>query len=114
MNCPLCEQKMDLYTKAHKNMPFVDNKFYDRLCFTCYSAPKILEQKYKEDGSIEEEIKLPYSSENLHTEEELFYMGASDTRKYAKKCLEAIRASCSKLKKDKKPKNRPSASWNMP
>ena len=27
--CGLCSQKLTVYTKSHKNIPFVDNKLYD-------------------------------------------------------------------------------------
>ena len=39
--CPICDQPMDIEVTSHKNSPFVDNKTYSTMCFTCYFAPKM-------------------------------------------------------------------------
>lgn len=112
-NCPVCGQKMDVYTTAHKNHPFVNDKIYPALCFTCYFVPKTEDQKYSPDGSISENTDLPYSHKNLHTAKELHDMGASETLSQAKKCVQAVAEACRGVKEGKKPKTRPKASWNV-
>lgn len=112
--CSLCGQKTDVYTRAHKTSPFVDNQTYETLCFTCYFVPKTLEQKYNPQGFVIEEKELPYSADNLSTPQELYRDGASDTLKQAKISVEAVRTACIKLKKPpKNPILRPKASWNI-
>ena len=104
---------MDLYTTVHKNYPFVDDKMYPALCFTCYFVPKTEDQKYGSDGTVVEDFELPYSPKNLHTAKELHQMGASDTLSQAKKCVHAVTEACKGTREGKKPKARPKASWNV-
>lgn len=111
--CSVCGQKTDIYTTAHKNNPFVDNKIYPIVCFTCYFVPKIQEQKYDSEGLVLEETELPYCCDNLSTANELRAQGACDSIKYAKNCVEAVSKACRSAKKDKKPKTRPKAAWNI-
>lgn len=110
--CSLCKQKTEIYTRCHKAIPFVDNKTYPEICFTCFFVPKLLEQKYDKSGSVSEEINLPYSCENLYNAKELFDQGASDSLKYAKICVTAVQSACAKCK-SKKPKTRPKPDWNI-
>ncbi len=102
---------MDVFTSSYKNSPFVDNKTYASLCFTCCLVPKTLEQTYKPDGSISEEKHLDFSCENLHTAKELYEQGSADTLKYAKRCVEAVINSCKGSKKTAK--SRIKSSWNI-
>jgi len=111
--CDICEQKTDIYTTAHKNMPFIDGKMYSLVCFTCYFVPKVLEQKYDKDQLIIEEIVLPYCCDNTHTAKELCEQGSAETIKKAKICLDAVKKVCSKMNKIKKIIHRPIASWNV-
>jgi hypothetical protein len=111
-NCRVCGQKMDIYTKVHKNSPFVDGKNYDEICFTCYFVPKVSEQIYNPDGTLLEERPLPYSCANLNAPEELFARGSSHSLKEARTCVEAVTKLCSGKKKEQKSK--PAASWNIP
>lgn len=105
--CPICFQKIDLCVTSHKNKPFIDNKLYPKICFTCFHVPKIFEQKYDERGYIKEEICLDYSHENLHKPEDLVYSGSADSLEHAKRCVKAVKnlhiEKCSK-KDDKKTK----------
>lgn len=112
-NCSVCGQKADIYTTSHKNHPFVDNRNYPVVCFTCYFVPKVLEQRYKQDGSVLDETELEYGCRNLHTPKELYESGASDTLKQAKISVEAIRNLCKRAKTLKKPNIRPMAVWNI-
>jgi hypothetical protein len=112
-SCPVCSQKMDIFTTAHKNAPFVDNRTYPAMCFTCYFVPKTHEQRYGRDGSVSEDIELEYSPKNLHTPKELHDSGASETIKQAKLSVAAVEALCRGVRPPKKPIKRPSASWNM-
>lgn len=89
--CPICNQHMDLCVTSHKNKPFVDNKNYSKMCFTCYSTPKILQQKYNENGYIIEQVDLPYDKKNLHTPEELLHEGSADSLEQAKKCVRSVK-----------------------
>lgn len=89
--CPICNQKMDMCVTSHKNKPFVDNKLYPKMCFTCYSVPKIIDQKYDEKGYIIEENILEYSHKNLHKSEEIFHQGSADTLEQAKKCVRSVK-----------------------
>lgn len=113
VKCPMCGQKMDMYTTVHKNVPFVDNKTYARLCFTCYFVPTVLEQKYDKNGNVSEELEVPYSFKNLSSPKDLYESGAADTLKQAKICVEAVKNACLKAKEDKKPRSRPKADWNI-
>lgn len=90
-SCPICFQKMDLCVTSHKNKPFIDNKLYPKMCFTCYSVPKIYDQKYDEKGYIKEEIALDYSHRNLNTPQELFNEGSADSIDQAKKCYNSVK-----------------------
>ena len=112
--CPVCGQNMDIYTTAHKNAPFVDNKTYHAMCFTCYFVPKTGEQKYSEDGSVSEDVDLPYSCQSLCTPRELYDSGAADSLKQAKTSVEAVSEACRGVKPPKKPTKRPAACWNIP
>ena len=113
-NCQVCGQKTDMHTSVHKNLPFVDNRNYYLICFTCYFVPKILQQKYAPDGSVSEEIDIPYCCENLYSAKELYESGSAETLSYAKKSVEAVKNACLKCLKDgKKQKSRPKASWNI-
>lgn len=111
--CPICDQKMDIYTTTHKNIPFVDNKIYPVMCFTCYFVPKTQDQKYNKEGNVSEETELEYSPKNLHTPKELYESGASDTLKQAKLSVAAVETLCKGVRTPKKPLKRPPASWNM-
>ena len=91
MRCPICNQKMDLIITSHKNKPFVDNKTYERICFTCYNVPKTIEQKYFKDGSIKEELELEYNINNLHTPKELVDQGSADNINQARICVTAVK-----------------------
>ena len=91
MRCPVCNQKMDLIITSHKNKPFVDNKTYDKICFTCYNVPKIIEQKYYKDGSIKEEIQLEYAIDNLHSPQELLNQGSAENINQAKISVNAVK-----------------------
>lgn len=112
-NCSVCGQKADIYTTIHKGSPFVDNKNHPVVCFTCYFVPKLLEQRYGEDGAVLEEKELEYGCKNLHTPKELYESGASDTLKQAKVSVDAVRNLCKKVRTSKKPSKRPLASWNI-
>lgn len=98
--CPLCGKFMDLYCTGNKHIPFVDGKTYDKLCFTCYHVPKTERQVYEKNGDIKEIIELPYSSQHLHTAQELVNLGPADTILEARKSVAAVRASI----KENKPK----------
>lgn len=100
--CPICGQHMDMCVTSHKNKPFVDNKNYPKMCFTCYTVPKILEQKYDEKGYIFEEKQLEYSKKNLHSPEELFQEGSADSLEQAKKSIISVK----KLVLEKEIKNK--------
>lgn len=89
--CPICSQHMDMCVTSHKNKPFVDNKTHPKMCFTCYSVPKILEQKYDEKGYIIEEKELEYSKKNLHSPEELYQEGSADSLEQAKKSVSSVK-----------------------
>lgn len=112
--CPVCGQKMDIYTAAHRNAPFVDNKTYPAMCFTCYFVPKTEDQLYAKDGSVAEEVDLPYSCHSLCTPKELYESGAAYSMKQAKTSVDAVSEACRGVKPPKKPMKRPAASWNVP
>lgn len=103
--CPICGQHMDICVTSHKNKPFIDNNFYSKMCFTCYSVPKTSEQKYDENGYIKEEIDLEYNHKNLNTAEQLVHAGSADSLEQAKKCLRSVKSL--KIKKEIKNKYKP-------
>lgn len=90
--CPLCGDELDLYCTGHRNMPFVDDKCYPKLCFTCYWVPKTEEQIYNADDSIKETKQLPFSHKHLHTAQELVG-GPADTLAQARRSVRAVRAA---------------------
>jgi hypothetical protein len=102
--CPICEQEMDLCVTCHKTKPYIDNKMYSQICFGCYSVPKILDQKYDEKGYIKEEIDMEYCRKNLHTPEELYFMGSVSSLEEAKKCVRGVKRL--EINKDSKIKNK--------
>jgi hypothetical protein len=106
--CPLCGDELDLYCTGHRNTPFVDDKCYPRLCFTCYYVPKTEKQTYTDDGSVAEDIELPFSHKHLHTAEELVD-GPAETLAQARRSVRAVRAAikAAKLSRKVKPKKRP-------
>jgi len=104
---------MDIWTTVHKNQPFVDNKMYPAVCFTCYHVPKISRQKYNSDGSVSEDVPLPYSCENLSSAKELHESQTADSLRQAKISVDAVIKLCERVKPDKKTKSRPAASWNV-
>jgi hypothetical protein len=111
--CELCNQKTDVYTEVHKKNPFVNGKNYSVVCFTCFFVPKILEQTYRKDGSLDTHTEVAYCCQNIHTPGELHYMGSSDTLKYARNCVEAVKNACRGVRTPKKPNRRPEASWKV-
>jgi hypothetical protein len=106
--CPLCGDELDLYCTGHRNLPFVDDKCYPRLCFTCYYVPKTQKQTYTDDGSVDEEVELPFSHKHLHTAEELVG-GPAETLAQARRSVRAVRAAikAAKLSRKVTPKKRP-------
>jgi hypothetical protein len=111
--CPICGQKMDIWTSSHKNAPFVDGKNYPAICFTCYFVPKTSEQTYNKDGSVAEDIELPYSCQNLCSSKELQLSGAAETARQAKASAEAVANACKGVRPPKSPLKRPVATWNV-
>ena len=91
MRCPICNQKMDLAVVSHKSKPFVDNKTYDKICFTCYSVPKTVEQKYFKDGTIKEDKQLEYCIDNIHSAQELMDQGSADNLNQARNSVNAVK-----------------------
>jgi hypothetical protein len=91
MKCPICNQKSDLFVSSHKDKPFVDNKLYPKICFTCFCVPKTIQQKYNKEGLLSEEIHLEYCIKNLHNAKELFEQGSADTMAQAKRCVNAVK-----------------------
>ena len=110
--CPICDQPMDIEVTSHKNSPFVDNKTYSTMCFTCYSAPKIMKQKYDNNGYILEEIEIEYDISNLYSPKELFEQGSADSIKYAKNCVDSIKKL--KVIKNKNKKCKPELKIQLP
>jgi len=112
--CPVCDQKMDLYTTAHKSHPFVDGRVYPSMCFTCFFVPRVVRQTYDSNGLVVDEIDVPYSCDDLCTPKELHDSGASDTLKQAKSSVEAVVGKCRRGLKAKGKPSRPKASWSIP
>jgi hypothetical protein len=111
--CDICQQKMTIYTKDHKNHKFIDGKNYDKVCFCCCNVPKLFQQTYTSDGLIKEHKELEYCCSNIHSAKELVENGSADTLKEAKQSLEGVIKSCSKLRKPFIQKKRPDLRWNV-
>lgn len=111
--CSICNQKVDVYTTVHKNLPFINGKLYPLVCFTCFFVPKIQDQKYDKLGNISEEIDLQYCCENINKPEDLYRQGAADSLKCAKICVESVKRECIRPKVFKKPILRPTPTWNI-
>jgi len=104
--CQICDEVKDLYCSGYSKNPFIDGKCYYRICFSCYHVPKTVNQIYDKDGSILEEMQLPFSHKNIHTMKELVDMGASENFSEAKKSVKSVvnlikNAKPSDLKKQK-------------
>jgi hypothetical protein len=95
---------MSIYCTGNKRLPFVDGKCYDKLCFACYHVPKTLKQIYDKDGCVEEEIPLPYCHKHLHTAQELYDSGSTDSKAEAMKSIKAVRQAIKSAKLPRKPK----------
>jgi hypothetical protein len=104
---------MDVYTTTHKKNFFVNKKYYDFLCFTCFFVPKIEFQKYNKDGTIAEEVQLSYSCENLCEPEELYKQGTAETLKQARISVESVKRVCKGINSSKKDIFRPKPVWNI-
>lgn len=109
--CQICGESLDVYTTCHSKKKFVDNKFYDKICFTCYFVPKIMEQVYGKDGSVVEEKELEYCCSNLNSPKELYEVGNAETLRQAKKSHEAVLNACKNKHKSKEKLVRPKAEW---
>lgn len=109
--CDICNQKTDIYTKAHKNIPFVDGRNYERVCFGCFHVPRTSEQTYKSDGYIKDHVEFDYSHHYLHSAKELTDEGCCDTLREAKECVEAVIELCNKRKKSTKLQGKPKPDW---
>ncbi len=96
--CGLCGQALSIYTTDHKNTPFIDNKKYNMLCFSCCCVPSTMKQTYHSDGTINTIEILDYSYKNLKTPQELFFDGSADSLKEAKICCKAVSESCAGAK----------------
>jgi len=110
--CDLCGQKLTIYTKSHKHIPFVDNKLYDKLCFTCCLVPKTSNQIYNSNGTIKEIVEIPYSKDNLFTAKELFIAGSCDSLKEATISVDAVVKSIKSSGKTKTKKS-PEFVWSL-
>jgi len=110
--CGLCSQKLTVYTKSHKNIPFVDNKLYDKLCFTCCLVPKTSNQIYNSNGTIKEIVEIPYSKDSLYTAKELFIAGSCDSLKEATISVDAVLKSIKSSGKTKT-KKPPEFVWSL-
>lgn len=118
VTCSVCGQQTDYYSTGHRSKPFVDDKNYNRVCFTCFWVPKDEEQLYNKDGTIQETIQLLYSHKHLNTAEELFQMSGGDiTLQYAKQCVRAVKEKIKEAgldgRKKEKPKKRPEANYEF-
>lgn len=111
VECDICNQKTNIYTKVHKTIPFVDGRNYDKVCFGCFNVPRTSEQTYKKDGSIKDHTDLDYSPNYLHSGRELTDEGCCDTLKEAKRCVEAVKKLCTKTKKSTKLQGKPKPEW---
>lgn len=89
--CPLCGDLLDLYCTGNKSEPFVDGKCYPKLCFVCFHVPRTQKQTYNEDGSVNEDIVLPYTHKSLNTAKELVHDGIADNLSQARKSVRAVR-----------------------
>lgn len=111
--CDICGGITDIYTNVHSKNKFVDHNFYNKVCFTCYFVPKIIDQKYNKEGLVVEETELEYCGENLNTPKELLISGNADSLKEAKRSYESVVNLCKKKKKTKNVIRRPKADWNI-
>lgn len=108
--CDLCGQKTDIYTDHCKNNFFIDNKKYDKLCFSCYFVPKDIKQKYDSNGDILHHDFVGFSCDYLNSPKEIYFQGSSSSLKEAKISFEKVSTSCSKCKVKKKI-NLPKPKW---
>jgi len=111
--CCLCKQDTDLFTTEYKTKPFIDNKTYNILCFTCYCVPKILDQKLDKDDYVLEETELPFCCRYLHKPSELVDFGSADSFKQAKISTNAVKSSCGKIKNPKEFEKPKRINWKM-
>lgn len=111
--CDICGSLVDIYTSVHSKNKFIDYNFYEKVCFTCYFVPKIIDQKYNQEGLVLEENELEYCCENLNTPKELISAGNAESLKEAKRSHEAVVELCKKVKKNKSKISRPKADWKL-
>lgn len=111
IQCDICKQKTQIYTKVHKSVPFVDGRNYDRVCFGCFNVPRTSHQTYSSDGSLRNHCDLDYSPDYLHSAKELTDEGCCDTLREAKECVEAVIELCDKRKKSTKLQGKPKPDW---
>lgn len=75
---------MDFIVTSHKNKPFVDGKFYPKICFCCYHVPA---QFVDGEGPF-------YSHRHLNLPEDLFENQTAASLREAEKCLEGVKRAC--------------------
>jgi hypothetical protein len=49
-NCPICGAFIEVIVQWHSEVPFVDGRYYDLVCFTCASVPRVW--AWGEDGEM--------------------------------------------------------------
>jgi hypothetical protein len=111
VQCDICKQNTDIYTKIHKTVPFVDGRNYERVCFGCFNVPRTSEQTYSSDGSLRDHIEFDYSHHYLHSAKELTDEGCCDTLSESKTCVEAVIKLCKNRKKSTKLQGKPKPDW---
>lgn len=76
MLCPICQQESYCSFSMFNEVPFVDGKFYDNMCFCCASVPNTYEFDEK-TGTLE--VFRNYSGLHINTKQQMLEQGWSET-----------------------------------
>lgn len=72
--CAICGLIPEVIVRVHNNIPYVDGRCYELMCFACYSVPKRWEYNNKTDAITCYRYNSPY---HLHSVNELVSDGWS-------------------------------------
>ena len=97
---------MDLIITSCRNDPFVDDKFYDRMCFGCFHTPKGEIVTYTPAGEVEETTPV-WDHKHLYTAQELVDQGSCESLAEARKCVRSVKAAIKAAGLDGRKKSKP-------
>ena len=82
--CQICNQEAEVCVSGYRDIPFIDGRKYQEICFICSEVPKM----YEDNGEGLVEFAT-FDPKRLHTADELAEDGFD--KKRARKCIAAVK-----------------------